>query len=146
MILEDDPLIRYEIYKNLKKNRIKLITFIHPNVFLGSLTKINEGAIIYPGSYIGYKTTIGKCTIVGSRCNLEHHNFISDFVTINPNVNTGGFVEIKKFSIIGISVNIINAIQIGYKTFIGAGSLVLKNCKNNKLFFGHPAKIVNKIN
>jgi acetyltransferase-like isoleucine patch superfamily enzyme len=46
---------------------------------------------------------------------------------------------------IKMSVNIINKISVEENCLIGAGSLVLKNCRKDSLYFGSPAKFIKKI-
>jgi UDP-N-acetylbacillosamine N-acetyltransferase len=144
LILEDDPILRYKIFKKLKKSNFELITLIHPTVDLSYKVKVQEGTVIYPNCTIGYRTSVGVCCIIQPNCNLSHHNFIANFVNLSPNVNTGGFTEIEKFSDIKMSVNISNKIKIGSKCLIGAGSLVLNNCVPNSMYYGFPAKFIKK--
>ena len=61
-------------------------------------------------------------------------------------MRTGGFTKIGNFCEINISVVIINRIKIGNNSRVGAGSLVLKNIKNNELQFGRPSKFIRKNN
>jgi acetyltransferase-like isoleucine patch superfamily enzyme len=144
LVLEDDPILRHQIYTKLKKNNFRLVTLIHPTVHLSYKTKVQEGTVIYPNCTIGYRTSIGVCCIIQPNCNLAHHNYIANFVNLNPNVNTGGFTEIGKFADIKMSANIINKIKIGNKCLIGASSLVLNNCLPNSLYYGFPAKFIKK--
>lgn len=144
LILEDDPFLRYQIYKKLKKSHFELITLVHPTVSLSYKVKIQEGTVIYPNCTIGYRVSIGACCIIQPNCSLSHHNFISNFVNLSPNVSTGGFTEIGKFSDIKMSVNISNKIKIGAKCLIGVGSLVLNDCLPKSVYYGFPAKFIKK--
>ncbi len=143
-LLIDSKIERKQIF-NLIKNKVKILNFIHPKVYLSGQNKIGEGSILFPGSYLGYKTSIGKLTIIQSNCKIEHHNHIGDFCDINPNLTTGGFTQIDNNCTINMSVNIINRIKISSNCQIGAGSLVLKNTNKNYLYYGVPAKKKRKI-
>ena len=145
-IIESNIKKRFKIYKIAKKLKLNIKTFIHSTVVFGNKksTDIGEGTIIFPQNYIGYKTDIGKCCIIQSNCNLEHHNKIGDFCNINPGVFTGGFTKIGSCSEIHLGAKVINKINIGKNCKIGAGSLVLKNIKNDTLAYGSPAKKVKK--
>ena len=139
-ILEDDQEVREGIYNKLKKNKINVLSFIHPSTFLGGKNTIEDGVIIFPKCYIAYKTDIKKCTIIQSNCSIDHHSVIGKFVNINPRLTTGGFVKIDNYSEIHLSVDIINRIKISKKCRIGAGSLVLKDCESSGIYYGRPAK------
>jgi len=146
-ILEDSSKDRCQIFKHLKKNNIKILTFIHKSVKLMGNNDIGEGSIIFPDCYVGYKSDIGNCSIVQSGCRIEHHNMIGSFCNFNPNIVLGGFAKIGNLCAIGMSVDIINNITIGNYSQIGAGSLVLKDVGCKQVHFGRPAKFirVNKI-
>lgn len=145
-IAESNIKKRAEIYKIVKRMKIKIRKFIHSSVVFGDRQKSNigEGTILYPKNYIGYKTDLGKCCIIQSGCSIDHHNKIDDFCNLNPGIFTGGFTKINKFSEIHIRSTIINRIKIGKNCRIGAGSLVLKNVPNNTLVYGRPAKKIRK--
>ena len=140
IVLEDENYKRYEIIKKLIESNFNILTFIHNTVFIGGNNDIGPGTIIFPMSYVSYKTDIGMGTIIQSNTILEHHNVIGKCCNINPNVTTGGFTFIGNFSTIHISTTIINRINIGENCIIGAGSLVLKDCDKNSLYYGLPAK------
>jgi UDP-3-O-[3-hydroxymyristoyl] glucosamine N-acyltransferase len=121
------------------------LSFIHPSVFLGGFNTFGEGIVIFPNCYIGYKSDIGDGTVIQSNCVIEHHNKIGSFTHVNPGLRTGGFTSIGDCVEISMSVDIINRISVESGAKIGAGSLVLKNCEKDTLYYGRPAKPVRKI-
>ena len=143
-IMKDSGTERNKIYKEIKKTKIKILSFIHNSVKLMGNNEIGEGAIIFPECYVGYKSDIGKCSILQSGCRIDHHNVVGGFCDINPNVTTGGYTKIGNFCEINISVDIINRININDYSRVGAGSLVLKNIEKNQLCYGRPAKYIRK--
>jgi acetyltransferase-like isoleucine patch superfamily enzyme len=53
-----------------------------------------------------------------------------------------GFVKIGQGCLIGMGVNIIDGIEIGSNSIIGAGSVVTKNIPDNVIAYGNPCKII----
>tara|TARA_Y100001970_G_C14257389_1_gene876528 strand:+ start:10028 stop:10726 length:699 start_codon:yes stop_codon:yes gene_type:complete len=145
-IIEDAGQQRSNIFKQLKKEKIKILSFIHNSVRLMGNNKIGKGVIIFPDCYIGYKSDIGDGVLMQSGCRIDHHNVIGNFCDLNPNLTTGGFTKIGNYCEINISVDIINRISIGNFSRVGAGSLVLKNIKSKELHYGRPAKFIRKNN
>ena len=137
---------RSNIFKQLKNEKIEILSFIHNSVRLMGHNTIGKGVIIFPDCYLGYKSDIGDGVVIQSGCRIEHHNVIGNFCDLNPNLTTGGFTKIGNYCEVNISVDIINRIRIGNFSRVGAGSLVLKNIKNKELHYGRPAKFVRKIN
>lgn len=145
-ILEDTGKDRYKIYNLIKKkSNIEILSFIHKSCKIMGENSLGEGTIIFPNNYLGYKSDIGKCCFIQSGCQIEHHNVIGNFCDINPRLTTGGFSKISDFCEINMSVNIINKIEIGPYSRIGAGSLVIKNIPTQVIAYGNPAKIKKKI-
>ena len=145
LILEDNKDLRKQIFTEIKKANIKILSFIHHSVFLGGFNTLGEGVIIFPNCYIGYKSDVGRGTILQSNSVIEHHNSVGSFTDINPNVTTGGFTKIGDFVEINMSVDIINRITVHNRCRVGAGSLVLKDCDKETLYYGRPAKAVRKL-
>ena len=141
-ILEDDGWTRSKIFKVLQSHKIQVLSFFHPTTVFAGHNTLGHGVIIFPQCYIGYKTDIKDNVIIQSKSTIEHHNVVNDFVNINTNLTTGGFTFIDKYAEINISVDIINRIKIGKGCRIGAGSLVMDDCKEGGLYFGRPAKYV----
>jgi UDP-N-acetylbacillosamine N-acetyltransferase len=144
-VFEDDKDTRHFIFSSLKNTGIEILSFIHPSVFLGGKNDFGTGVIIFPNCYIGYKSDIGEGTVIQSGCTIEHHNRVGAFTHINPSLTTGGFTRIGDFVEISMSVDIINRINVENGAKIGAGSLVLKDCEKDTLYYGRPAKPVRKI-
>ena len=145
LILETEKELRAQIFYEIKKENIRILSFIHPSVFLGGFKTVGEGVVIFPNCYIGYKSDIGNGTIIQSNCVIEHHNSIGSFTDINPNLITGGFTKIGEFVEVNMSVDIINRITIHDRSRIGAGSLVLNDCHSDTLYYGRPAKPIRKL-
>ena len=144
-VFEHETDVRSKIISSIKKTQIEILSFIHPSVFLGGDNTLGTGVIIFPNCFIGYKSDIGDGTIMQSNCIIEHHNKVGDFTNISPGLTTGGFTRIGDFVEINMSVDIINRIYIENRSVIGAGSLVLDNCKASTLYYGRPAKAIRKI-
>ena len=142
LVLEDDQLLRASIFDELDKNRIKILSYIDSSTQFGGQNILGDGIVIFPNCYIGYKTDIHNGTIIQTNCTIEHHSTVGNFVNILPGMVTGGFVAIKDLSQINMAVKISNRITIGSETIIGAGSLVLDDCKPKSLYYGQPAKFV----
>jgi len=71
---------------------------------------------------------------------IEHECIIGDFVHISPNAALAGNARVGELTHIGISSSVIQGISIGSNCIIGAGSVAVKNIKNNKKAYGNPCK------
>jgi len=113
---------------------IDFATTIHPSAQIGKNVQIGKGVAIMAGAIINSDTIIEDFTIINTKASIDHDSKMLKFSSLAPNVTTGGNVSIGEFS----------AISIGNHTVIGAGGLVMKNCGDNLIMYGIPAKEIRK--
>ena len=89
---------------------------------------------------------IGKHCLISTSSSIDHDNYFHDFSSAGPGVVTGGNVLVGKNSYLGIGSVIKHQIKIGDNTVIGGNSFVNKNCLDNSIYYGVPAKRIRKRN
>ena len=67
---------------------------------------------------------------------------IGDFATVSPGTHISGNVTIRTGCNIGTGVNIINRLELGEWSVIGAGSTLIRNVPPNTTVVGVPGKVV----
>lgn len=123
---------------------IDFATTIHPSAQIGKNVQIGKGAAIMPGAIINSDTTIGDFTIINTKASIDHDSKMLNFSSLAPNVTMGGNVLIGQFSAISIGATIKHGLTIGDHSIIGAGALLMKNCGDNLIMYGIPAKEIRK--
>lgn len=122
------------------------VNAIHPSVVIGNTTELGYGIVAMAGCIFNPKAKIGNFTFFATGAQVEHDNIIHDFASISAGSITGGYVTIGKFSAITLGVTVLDRIEIGENTVVGAGSLVIKSLPDNVLAYGNPAKIIRNRN
>lgn len=130
------PLLWFRLcqYKGLfyfiSKFIYRLTSIIH-NVYIPSSTKIGYGFYIGHGICI----VINEGTIIGNNVN------ISQFLNIGTNHNTPAKIADNVY--VGPGVCIVEDVEIGDSSTIGAGAVVTKDIPANATAVGVPAKVIN---
>lgn len=140
-----NPRVKEKIVSELQKNnRIQFPSFVHPTVWLGRNTEIQQGCIIYPGVSINYETLIGDFTTINMNSAIGHNCSLGKYSTLSPGVNLGGFTSIGQGSFMGIGASTIQGVRIGAKAIVGGMTMVLKNVPDQVTIVGNPGRIIRK--
>ena len=137
-----DPKIKKKIYETLKFNSLlNFPSLIHPNVLIGKdEVIIGYGCIICASNIITVNIVIGNFVILNLGCTVGHDSKIGDYSSFMPSVNISGEVIISEKVYVCTGAKIINQIEIGENSIIGAGAVVSKSIPSNCTAVGVPAK------
>lgn len=132
--------IRQRIQSQLRENKAKLVTLIHPSSIISQDVKIGKGTVVMAGTVINTNTVIGEGVIVNTNSSVDHDCSIGDFSHISVGAKICGTVNIGKFTWIGAGATIINNKNICENCMIGAGATVVKDIVSQGIYVGTPAK------
>lgn len=137
-----DPLTKKKIFGSITNRQIFFPSLIHPNVIMGNrkFLSIGQGCIIGPGNLLSVNVKIGNHVMINTICTVGHNTVIKDFVSIMPGVNISGEVILEECVFIGTGAKIINGVEIGRETIVGAGAIVSKSLPERCTAVGVPAK------
>jgi sugar O-acyltransferase (sialic acid O-acetyltransferase NeuD family) len=134
------PALKKRIADSLGESRFA--TLIHPDVRIRSRIRIGKGSIICEGTQMTTNIELGCHVIVNLGCTVGHDSIIEDFVTISPGVNISGNVTIGIGTDLGTGSKIIQGINVGSWTVVGAGAVVSRELPANVTAVGVPARII----
>lgn len=142
LCLEPDNQRRREQITSAKSKGLQLVSAIHPTVTILNKAQIEDGVWINAGSIIGYKAEIKAGAIVNTGVQIDHHNVLEECCQIDPGVVTAGNVVLRECCHIHTGATLINRVEVGVHSIVGAGSVVLKNVPAYSTVVGVPAKII----
>ncbi len=131
---------REKVYKKLTSHAIAMATLIHPKACVSSFASIKEGTVVMAGAVINPDTKVGKCAIINTGAVIDHDCLIADFVHIAPNASLAGAVQVGKSSFIGIGSCVMQCLMIAKDVTVGAGSVVVHDLSQSKVYKGSPAQ------
>lgn len=137
------PETKKAIFEKITNKNIDFPTLIHPSVIVGNEeVSIGRGCVICAGSIITCNIQIKDFVIINLMCTIGHDTVIHSFSSFMPSVNISGEVEIYEEVYVGTGAKIINQLQIGAQTIVGAGAVVSKSLPEKCTAVGIPAKVV----
>ena len=101
-------------------------------VELGTFVTVDRGALS--------NTRIGNYSKIDSYCKIAHNSIIGENVVIAGCTSIGGSNTIDDNVWIAPHVSTKEWVQIGSNSFIGIGSVIIRNVKPGSKMFGNPAK------
>lgn len=136
-----NPVTKEKIVNKITKTDLNFPILIHPSVLIGADgVCIGEGSIICAGNIITVNATIGKHVILNLGCTVGHDSSIGDYSSFMPGINISGEVLIHTGVFGGTGSKIINQVEIGKYSIIGAGAVVSKSIPPYCTAVGIPAK------
>lgn len=135
-----DPIIKKKVMEKLTGSKNKYPVLIHPSVIYSGSVNFGEGSIVCAGNIITVNIEIGKHVIINLDCTIGHDANIGDYSTVLPSVNISGFVKTEECVSVGTGSAIIQGVNIGKNTVVGAGAVVVKDLPENCTAVGSPAK------
>ncbi len=135
------PEIKRKIVEKLSRSSINFPSLIHPSVLIGDeFVSIGNGCIICAGTIITCNIEIKDFVILNLMCTVGHDTVINSFASFMPSVNISGEVVIHEEVYVGTGAKIINQLEIGKQTIVGAGAVVSKTLPEKCTAVGIPAK------
>lgn len=136
-----NPATKKKLVDSLTSSNVTLPTLVHPSVYVGrDDVTLGEGSIICTGCIITVNIKIGSHVILNLGCTVGHDTVIEDYASFMPGVNISGEVLIKEGVYAGTGAKIINQLEVGLYTVIGAGAVVSKTLPDYCTAVGIPAK------
>jgi len=139
-------LFRQKIFDFLKKNNCNFISLIHPRACVENDVLVGENVFIGANVYINIGSKIGDNTTIYNGCIIEHDNSIGKHCYLAPGVVTGGGVRVDNSVFIGLNSAIRDHIKIGRGSFVGMGSIIVKDLGENLLIYNRLEFVIKKNN
>lgn len=142
-----DNWTRYQLHAKIKKLApdFEFVTIVHHSATISVSAKIGKGTAILAGVKINTHAQVGNFCILNTNSSFGHDCKMEDFSSIAPGVTVGGNVKIDFCTAISLGANIIQGIDIGKHSIIGAGSLIVHDVNDFKLIYGVPGKEIKTI-
>ena len=139
-----DNYSRRLVYEKLiaKSANISFPSLIHPSATLGKDVKISQGVIIMAGAVVQCNSIIGDFCLINTTASIDHDTLIGAFSSIGPGSTLGGGCKIGRNTAVAIAATVIERVTLGDNSVLGASSLLNKNCPDNVVMYGVPAKII----
>ena len=142
VIAVGEPRLKEKISYKYDNPLISFPTLIHPTAIIADPSNviIGQGCIICAGVIITTDIIIKDFVTLNLQCTVGHDTVVEEYSAFMPTVNISGEVNVGKGVYVGTGAKIINQVDIGEHTIVGAGAVVAKSLPANCTAVGVPAK------
>lgn len=123
-----------------RKRNFNYPNLIHPNAELGTNTRMGQGNVITSHCIFTISIQLGNFNFFNTNCGVGHNVVLGDFNTCMPRVQISGDVVIGNFNEFNMNASIVQGKKVGSNNKVLANSLLTKSIKDNRKYFGIPAK------
>jgi sugar O-acyltransferase (sialic acid O-acetyltransferase NeuD family) len=115
-------------------------TLVDPSAQIFPSAMIDAGSVVGAGCVVAARAHIGPHVFLNRAVTVGHHTRIERFSSLQAAARVGGFAHIEEETEVGIGATIIDRVIIGARSFVGAGSVVVRGCAADSKLVGNPAR------
>ena len=133
-----------KISSGIHNPKISFPNIIHRDVIFADAdsVKMGKGNIVQRGSAFSCDVSIGDFNIFNGGTVLGHDVKMGSCNILMPAVRISGGTVVGDSNFFGIASIVLQEKRIGNDISLGAGSVLMKNPKDGKLYIGNPAKLM----
>ncbi|TWP35985.1 acetyltransferase [Leekyejoonella antrihumi] len=113
---------------------------VHPAASLGADVELGPGSVICAGARLTTNITLGHHVHININSTVGHDSTFDSYATVNPLAAISGGVSVGERSMVGTHAAILQNLNVGVDSIVGAGSLVTKSVPDNTVVKGVPAR------
>jgi UDP-3-O-[3-hydroxymyristoyl] glucosamine N-acyltransferase len=135
-----------EGFQFVKANNYTLPVTHLGGVIIHNNVEIQSNSVIDKALFPWDNTIIGEHTKIDSLVHVAHACKIGERCIITSSVSLGGNCVVNDNVWMAPGAKLLNRIIVGKSSFIGIGSVVIRNVPENKTVFGVPARVLENTN
>lgn len=137
-----DPNTRMRAIRQAQSLGCRFATLVHPATRYDQRTvSIGCGTVICAGNILTVDIRIGAHVLLNLDCTVGHDSILEDFATVSPGCHLSGRTIVRERAYLGTGSVTIENIEIGARSTIGAGAVVVRSIPSDVIATGVPARV-----
>ena len=142
-VLGCTTVLKYALVGTLRdRYGLHFSSLIHPSAQIGSGVDLGEGVVLNTGVILAPHACISDFAVVNRGVTVGHDTRIGEHTRIMPSSAIGGSGPIGGYCSVGIHATILEELNVGDWSVVGAGSVVTRDIPSGVIAYGTPAKVV----
>lgn len=136
--------VRTRLYNKAKEKGYNVVSYVSSHAFVWHNVKIGENCFIFENNVLQYHVELGNNIVLWSGNHVGHRAKIGDNCFVTSHVVISGYCDIGESSFLGVNSTLADFLKIGKDCIIGAGSNIVRDTEDAKVYVGNPAKPMEK--
>ena len=132
---------RKAAFDKAKKEGYKLTSYVSSKASILTEIPVGENCFILEDNTIQPLVEVGNNVTLWSGNHIGHHSKIGSHTFISSHVVVSGNVLIGEQCFLGVNSTIRDGIELGDRTVVGAGSLIMKSAPSDSVFIPKPTQL-----
>ena len=129
-----------KVVKILKQKGAKFISFIHSTAVIANTSKMGEGCVIGPMSFVSDHVVLNDFVMFGFYASCGHDTIVGKYSILSPYATVNGFTELEDEVFMGTHSSVAARRRIGSGSKISSGTAVMYDVPSNSFVMGVPGK------
>lgn len=122
----------------------RFATIVSPRAYVSKYASVGKGTAIMHHSTINAEVEVGFGCIINTMANIEHEVTIGNYTHISTGAMINGGCNIGQDCFIGSQAVLAQGVKVVNGSIISAGSFLKNDAEIPGIYFGNPAKRLNK--
>jgi len=134
--------LRRSKYRAAKERGYGLISYVNSRAITWPGLDIGDNCFVLDNTVIQPFARIGHDVVVWSGCHIGHHSIVGDDCFLSPQVVVASNVTVEPRCLLGAGATVRDGITLGRESFVGAGSLIMKDTQPRQVFAGQRGDVL----
>jgi acetyltransferase EpsM len=114
-------------------------TLVHPSAVISEMSSLGHGVCVQPLAAVGPNARIGNHATLFSQSYVAHDAVLSDYSYVANNASVGAYATLEPGAYIGTNSALLERVRIGRWSFVGMGTVVIRDVDDYSRVVGNPA-------
>jgi sugar O-acyltransferase (sialic acid O-acetyltransferase NeuD family) len=139
IVCTGDSTTRHKVYNEIVRLGLALARIVHPMAYIARSAVIGDGAIIYPGVFVGPYAQVGANVLLNAQVVVGHDARLDESGVLSPGARLYGHAVCGTAAFLGTGASILPKVSLGAYSKLSAGSVLSRSVGEGFLMHGNPA-------
>ncbi len=135
-----DPTSRRHFAEAVRGAGGRLVSVIHPSVYVAGSATVSAGCVVAPGAFIGVESVIGDNSVLNVMASVGHDAVVGAHSVLSSYTALTGMTKLGEGVFTGTHVTVNPGVEVGAWSKVSSGAVVVRNAAAGSLLVGNPAK------